>query len=163
MKRLDMSRYIPLGRTKSQMIEGGMFAGVVAVLRAVVELMDNYIHARDALYEITPPVGMTTVHRVLIPGAVIRPFSSLIQSSLDFFPIFWFFMGLEVIACYLWHRKETMSIYLMRRLPNQWELHRRCWGRPLIYTAGSFLVMGLILAFYFLVYLVFTPRACLPF
>ena len=79
MKMPDLSRYMPVGREKSsQPMQGGIFMLVVATLRAVVELMDNYLHARDALYEITPPIGMVTHHRVLVPGAVIRPFPELI-------------------------------------------------------------------------------------
>ena len=162
MKKPDLSRYIPLGRKTSQPMQGGIFMLVVATLRAVVELMDNYLSARDRLFE-TVRVSMTLVYRELIPGAIIRPFSSLIQSSLDFFPWFWAFMLWEVIDCYLYHRKETKSIYLMRRLPDKWELHRRCWGRPLIYVVGSILLMAVILLFYYAVYLVFTPKECLPF
>lgn len=162
MKKPDLSRYIPLGRKTSQPMQGGIFLLVVATLRAVVELMDNYLAARDALFE-TVRVSMIESHPVLIPGAVIHPFASLIQGSLNFFPLFWLFMLWEVIDCYLYHRRETMSIYLMRRLPDRWELHRRCWGRPLIYTAGSVALMGVILLFYFVVYLVFTPAECLPF
>ena len=164
MKMPDLSRYMPMGRTaSSQPMQGGIFMLVVATLRAVVELMDNYLHARDALYEITPPIGANTFHRVLVPGAVIRPFSELIQSSLDFFPWFWAFMLWEVVDCYLYHRRGSMSIYLMRRLPDSRELHRRCWGRPLIWVGRSVLLMAAILLFYFVVYLVFTPKACLPF
>ena len=162
MKKPDLSRYAPLGRKTSQPMQGGIFMLVVATLRAVVELMDNYLAARDLLFE-TVRVSMIEVHQVLIPGAIIQPFPQLIQGSLDFFPWFWAFMLWEVIDCYLYHRRETKSIYLMRRLPDRWELHRRCWGRPLIYTGGSILLMAVILLFWFVVYLVFTPKACLPF
>ena len=162
MKKPDLSRYAPLGRKTSQPMQGGIFMLVVATLRAVVELMDNYLAARDRLFE-TVRVSMTAVHRELIPGAVIHPFPKLIQGSLDFFPWFWAFMLWEVIDCYLYHRKETKSIYLMRRLPDRWDLHRRCWGRPLIYVVGSIILMTAILLFYYAVYLVFTPKECLPF
>lgn len=162
MKKPDLSRYIPLGRKSSQPMQGGIFLLVVACLRAVVELMDNYLAARDALFE-TVRVSMIDSHRELIPGAIIQPFSNLVQGSLDFFPLFWLFMAWEVIDCYLYHWKDTRSIYLMRRLPDKWDLHRRCWGRPLIYTAGSIALAAVILLFYFAIYLVFTPAECLPF
>lgn len=163
MKKPDLSRYTPVGRKTSQPMQGGAFMLAVATLRAVVELMDNYLFARDALFEVVPPIRVPFPHRELIPGSVIQPFSDLIQSSLDFFPLFWLFMLWEVIDCYLYHRRETKSIYLMRRLPDAWDLHRRCWGKPLIYTAGSIVLMGAILLVYFLIYLVFTPAACLPY
>lgn len=163
MRKADLSRHTPLGRKTSQPMQGGIFMLAVAVLRAVVELMDNYLTARDALFEVVPPVRVPFPHRELIPGAVIQPFSCLIQGSLDFFPLFWLFMAWEVIDAYLYHRRGSMSIYLMRRLPEPMELHRRCWGKPLIYTAGSIGVMGVILLVYFLIYLVFTPAVCLPY
>lgn len=164
MKLPDLSRYMPLGRASaSQPMQGGIFMLIVAALTAVGELMSHYLDALDALYEITPPVGMTTIHRILVPGAVMRPFASLIQNSFHFFPLFWAFMLWEVIDCYLSHRRGSMSIYLMRRLPDKWDLHRRCWGRPLIWVGRSLLLMGLILLFCFVVYLVFTPKECLPF
>lgn len=162
MKMPDLSRYTPLGRKTSQPIQGGIFMLVVAALRALVELMDNYLHARDSLFE-TVRVSMMETSKELIPGAVIQPFHSLIQSSLNFFPWFWAFMLWEVIDCYLCHRKDTKSIYLMRRLPDKWELHRRCWGRPLIWVGRSVLLAEAILLFFFVVYLVFTPKECLPF
>lgn len=164
MKMPDLSRYMPVGREKSsQPMQGGIFMLVVATLRAVVELMDNYLHAWESLYLVARPMQTLARQRTLIPGAVIRPFPELIQSSLDFFPWFWAFMLWEVIDCYLYHRKGSMSIYLMRRLPDSRELHRRCWGRPLIWVGRSVLLMTAILLFYVLVYIVFTPKECLPF
>lgn len=163
MKRIDWKRYSPVGRGLSQMMQGGIFAAIIAVLWAFFELMKNYLSARDALYEIVPPVKPIFPNRVLIEGAHIAPFSEIIGGSLDFFPLFWLFMGLEVLSAYYYHRKDSMSIYLMRRLPDRWELHRRCWGRPLILTAASLLVMGAILLLYYVIYLVFTPAGCLPY
>lgn len=162
MKRIDLSRYAPVGRKSSQMLQGGYFALGVACIYTL-SMLGNYVSARNELYEIVPPVRALYPNRVLIPGAKIAPFMSIVDDGLRFFPLFWLFMGLEVIAAYLYHRKDTMSIYLMRRLPDKWELHRRCWGKPLILTAASFLIMGALLLFYFVIYLVFTPAECLPF
>ena len=163
MKMPDLSRYMPLGRAKNaQPMQGGIFMLAVAFLRAMAELMGSYLDAREALFE-TVRISMIEVRRTLIPGAVIRPFSSLIQSSLNFFPLFWLFMLWEVIDCYRYHRRDTKSIYLMRRLPDKWELHRRCWGRPLIWVGRSILLAAATLLFCFAVYLVFTPKECLPF
>ena len=49
---------------------------------------------------------------------------------------------------YVYHWKGSRSIYLMRRLPNPWELHRRCLTLPalgivffLIFGAAEMFIM----------------------
>lgn len=155
MKRIDLDRYKPVGYTSSSAIP--CVGALIFALIKTIELPGNIIIARNRLY----PDGRLVFG--VIPGAKMAPYLSLIGDSFILFPLFWLFMGIEVISCYAYHKKHSMSIYLMRRLPDRWELHRRCWGRPLIFTAGSFLLMGLVLAFYFLVYLILTPAECLPF
>lgn len=156
MKRLDLKALTPVGRGMSQMMLGGCFALAAAVLGSL-EIVGNYLSARDELFQ------TVNRHRVLIPGAVIQPFGSLIGTGLRFFPLFWLFLGLEVVSAYRYHKKGSKSIYLMRRLPDRWELHRRCWGLPVVCWAGSAALMGVLLALYFVIYLVFTPAECLPY
>lgn len=161
MKRIDLFRYIPMGRERSQFITGGYIALVVAGCRSL-GFIGNYLDARRALY--TGWVGGSFHEaRMLIPGAVIRPFSWVVQDCFRLFPVFWLFMALEVLACYACHKQDSMSIYLMRRLPDKWELHRRCWGRPLIFTGLSLLLILALTGLYFVIYLLFTPVECLPF
>lgn len=155
MKRIDLKRYTPMGYTSSY--SGvGIFALIGAVIHTL-ELPFNIIAARDDLY----PNGRLVLG--LIAGAKMAPYRSLIGTSLRLFPLFWGAMALEVFSAYRYHKTGSRSIYLMRRLPDKWELHRRCWGRPLIYTAGSLVLMGVILLFWYLMYLLITPAGCLPY
>lgn len=154
MKRLDLKRYTPAGYASPNAVVS--IGALIFALIKTIELPFNIIGARNALY----PDGRLVLG--VIPGAKMAPYLSLVEDSFSLFPLFWGFMLLEVIDCYLYHRKGAMSIYLMRRLPDKWELHRRCWGRPLIYTAGSIGLMGLILLFYYMIYLLLTPAVCLP-
>ena len=82
---------------------------------------------------------------------------------MNLFPVCFLFLALDVMASYYYFKKDTMSIYLMRRLPDRWELHRRCWGKPLILSGLCLLIQAGLIALYFLIYLVFTPRGHLPF
>ena len=54
-----------------------------------------------------------------------------------------------------------MSIYLMRRLPDRWELHRRCLVFPfaglVLCVAAAFLTVVLCYA----CYMIATPEICL--
>lgn len=161
MKRLDWKRYTPPEWGISAWIVMSRIALVVAVC-ATFAFFTDYINAWNRLYTL---VDLRAPHppRELIPGAVIAPFEALIYGKFYWFPIYWFCLLMEVFDCYGSFRRGSRSIYLMRRLPDKWELHRRCWGRPLIFFVQSLALMACLTAFYFLIYLVFTPKGCLPF
>ena len=155
MKRIDLKRYTPMGYTSSY--SGvGIFALIGAVIRTL-ELPFNIVAARNDLY----PNGRLVLG--VISGAKMAPYLSLLGGSFSLFPLFWLMMAVEVYLCYDYHKRISQSIYLMRRLPDEWDLHRRCWGRPLLYTAGSLALVGVILVFWYLMYLLITPHGCLPY
>jgi len=62
---------------------------------------------------------------------------------------------------YKYYSGGSKSIYLMLRLPNRTELHRRSLLIPLLFSI-LFILMSIILFFlYYAVYMNFTPKACL--
>ena len=160
MKRLDFQRYTPPEWGTSGWIIMSRIALVVAVC-ASFAFFGDYINAWNRLY--TYHQLLSNNHWELIPGAVIAPFSALIFGKFYLFHVYWACLLMEVLDCYGSFRRGSRSIYLMRRLPDKWELHRRCWGRPLIFFLQSLALMACLTAFYFLIYLVFTPKGCLPF
>ena len=160
MKKIDMDRYRPLGRERSQYIQIGWVVLAVALLMSL-EFVARLFDQLDHLYD-THGFGAYAT-RTLRPGAVMVSFASLIEDRFMLVPFFWVFMGLEVWDCYDYHKKATKSIYLMRRLPDKWDLHRRCWGRPVIYCILSLLAVAAMTILYFLAYLAFTPWECLPY
>ena len=62
---------------------------------------------------------------------------------------------------YAFHHQGSKSIYLMRRLPNGFELHRRCWTVPVAAALIIAAAMVLTFLFYFAIYLLATPEGCL--
>lgn len=99
----------------------------------------------------------------LIDGAKMVPFMWIIrEGGLELFAWIPAAMILLASAHYLYHRYDTMSIYLMRRLPSRWELHRRCWSLPIAASVGSVLVALALVAVYYLIYILVTPAQCLP-
>ncbi len=60
------------------------------------------------------------------------------------------------------HYRGSRSIYLMRRLPQRWELLRRCAALPLLGLLCSVLVWGLLQPLLFWMYLTIPPRSFLP-
>ncbi len=57
--------------------------------------------------------------------------------------------------------RGSRSDYLMRRLPNRWELARRSYALPLLLILATLVTMALLLAIYYAVYLALTPPECL--
>lgn len=66
-----------------------------------------------------------------------------------------------VIYHYVYHYRGSKSIYLMRRLPNRFELHRRAWSYPLCVIVVCVLCVIMLFWLYFGLYLLVTPDECL--
>ena len=62
---------------------------------------------------------------------------------------------------YACHYQDSKSIYTMRRLPNRWELHRRCLTLPLLAAAVYLILAFVILLIFYAVYMNLTPDVCL--
>ena len=90
-------------------------------------------------------------------------------------PHFWFFLdraylGFLLLALcmpavalfhYLYHYQGSRSIYLMRPLPDRWELLRRCIALPLCGALAALLTGLLITLLWAGIYLLATPRELL--
>ena len=113
----------------------------------------------DACGELYEYQGM---EQVLIEGARMERFRVLLDNGLAGFAITALVMLLFSIYHYLYHFQDSKSIYLMRRLPRRWELHRRCLTLPVAAAVLSLAAAVAMQGFYFGIYLVFTPKGCLP-
>lgn len=91
-------------------------------------------------------------------GAVSNWFS---QPAFFAFPLL-ILAGLA-LAGYNWacFWRGSRSIYLMRRLPDRWELARRCLTIPLVLILGAVVLTAALLALYYAIYLWGTPAQCL--
>ena len=78
---------------------------------------------------------------------------------------FWFALiipPVQAVQNYQSHYRGSRSIYIMRRLPDRWEFHRRCLILPLLELAAVlFLLAALTVGFYFL-YRGRAPEGSLP-
>ena len=125
-----------------------------------VSYFAKYLSARSDLYEYSLK-GM-----VLKEGAVMREFNLLLHDvvdSLTGFSIFYMVMIGLVLYYYLSYYQESKSIYLMRRLPDKWELHKRCVVLPFAALLTGVITELAIVMLYYGIYLMFTPKECLPF
>lgn len=96
------------------------------------------------------------------PDVEMPPFSLLLGFSL--YGCWVSALAMIPLAGYFWalHTRLSHSIYTMRRLPDPWELARRCFTVPLL-AALFFLGLSLVLwLLAFAVYWIVTPDRFLP-
>ena len=155
-KRIDWDRWVPAG------VDGrGTFRGVAWLLGAAMGLTLSvpfrYIALRGELYDWTG-----TGERVLIPERVMAPFYEVLGGALWGFGILALCLAALAVRQYLFHwQGGSRSIYLMRRLPDRWELHRRCLTLPALGAAGGVLAAGALVLLYYGLYRLATPAECL--
>lgn len=157
MKRGQFEQdYIPPGfpfSTEQTYFTAGMLCAVLYSLRFVLD----YWNARCALFR----EDRLTGEWVLEEGARIAPFSEILGSALTGFLILACSMLFFAVLHYQSHFHGSRSIYLMRRLPDRWELHRRCLAGPALGILLCTAAAGVFLLLYWTVYRVATPQECL--
>lgn len=103
-----------------------------------------------------------SLRKELIPGAVMKDFVDVLGYSMAAFPVFALVCLIsQLISHYAYHRTGSNAFYTMCRLPDSHELRRRCMTLPLMETAVILLVMALVFAIYYLIYMWATPEECL--
>ncbi len=155
-----ISNYLPAGWDWDN-LRFGLGLGHLASTVPLVSFLTRYGEAKDSLYEHYLVNGKWI--KELVPSRVMPAFSRLVLG----FPLlgFWVFflcMALQVARHYRYHTQGAMSIYLMKRLPDRWELHRRCWTVPVLASLGELALMGLMVFLCWLLYRYATPEGCLP-
>jgi len=133
----------------------GFIGGLLGSWALSLRFFINYREARELLYHIQ------NGKRVLIEGAVMTDFSVVLGNSLMCFKVFCVFLLCVVVWHYLYYRSDSKSIYLMKRLPNRWEIHKRAWILPLLAIAATLLAALVVMLLYYWIYMVATPKQCI--
>lgn len=153
---LSLSRYAPAGFPVRQEIRIFFTSLGISVFYSFGFLI-RYLKARAGLFDTT-----FTGQKVLLPGVKMPPMTSLIHDAFAGFILIGILALCGIIYHYLFHKQGSKSIYLMRRLPNSMELHKRCFTLPLLGMVISILTVLLLFLLYYGIYYIFTPGACLP-
>ena len=128
---INWDHHVPLGmdgeKRKNQMT-GLLCLGLACSLLFVI----RYGNARSNLW------GYLNGKHQRIPGRMMLEFGELMQGV--FLPLAVIAFGFVVVAVlfYLYHYQGCRSIYTMRRLPNRWELWRRCLTMPAAFQTHNF-------------------------
>lgn len=159
--KIDIARYLPAGLSWDEERPYLKWSLLTSSLWSLT-YFGRYFRAYHALFYLHQ-ISYNKTERRLRPGAVMAPFQELmVGTPLTLFGIYFFALLILGGFHYLYHRKGSMSIYLMKRLPNRWELHRRCWGVPLLGAAAGLLLMTALMLLYYLFYCCVTPDVCRP-
>lgn len=150
-----MKRFAPPGMDMDRMVNGYL-TGLFLMLLFSVEYFERYQNAWRGLFY-WPDEG----EKVLILGAVMPDFVELLGESLRGFFLYCLVLLVVVVWNYLYYYQGSRSIYLMKRLPNRFELHKRAWVLPVAAVGITLLAALVVLVLYFEFYMIVTPKACI--
>lgn len=161
MKFFDEKRHLPPGRDWES-LRSCLIWGHGLSLLTLILFLSRYFQSVDSLYSMIQKLDGTLV-RQLTPGRTVAPFWELMKGGpLRGAEIYTFLMLHLVHLNYQWHTKGSMSVYLMRRLPDRWERHRRCWAVPVMSTIAELLIFAVGIFLCWLLWRFATPAGHLP-
>lgn len=116
----------------------------------------RYFQARAELYLYSEG------NYILVENRVMANFAELLGNALIGFVLV--ALGLVGFAAlhysYFW--QGSKSIYLMKRLPNKMELHKRALTLPVLGLIICVATAFLLLVLYYGLYVIATPKQCIP-
>ena len=154
IKGINLARYGPPGYNIEK--EKNFFLAGIAC--AAIFSFGFPLRLADAVYDL---YEYRAGQRVLRDGAIMPDCRELLGLSLVGFVVLAIAMMSFVFFHYSYHREGSRPDYLMRRLPDGFEYHRRCWTLPLAAAALSICSGVILLIIYYLIYLTATPDKCL--
>lgn len=131
-KPLDLSRHLPAGMG---MKEQKFIFGFFTVAAIIWPIMSFGSRLSDALRD------LERGYEEMMPY-----FYEVLGNALLVIPLAFAAMFAMAAMHYIYHWQGSRSIYLMRRLPSRWELHRRCLTLPALGIA-FFLILGAAMMF----------------
>ncbi len=109
----------------------------------------------DNLYGVSSVTGK----RVLLAGSYMPDFAAFAPSRMKPFVITALIFLTLAVYHYIYHYQESKSIYTMRRLPDRWELHRRCLTFPITVAVICLVSAVLLTGIYLWSYNLSVPKA----
>ena len=149
-----LERYAPAGIRLDAELKGIAAGLIISALYSLSALL-RYAGCRNDLFEVRRGV------RTLRAGAVMPDFSEVLGNALLGFLIVAACMAALLVWHYAYHMQGSKSIYLMRRIPQRWELLRRCAALPGLGALACLAAAAALLLLYYLIYTAATPKECL--
>ena len=156
--RIDPDRYVPMGIDGAVSLRRLGWCMGAGSIWSLLYFIGSYSDAYDSLWH-----HRGSLRIMLREGAIMPGFFEILSGSETVFLMVCAAMPFWALYHYSYHFNGSKSIYLMRRLPESWELHRRCLVGPAVGLLGALSLQGLLGVLYCLIYIFVTPRQCLPF
>ncbi len=170
MKIFDPKRHVPVGWNWQLTGDGLMWGHIFSPL-SLFGFLRRYFHARENLYyyklineySFGAYTQVSKYTKVLDPDRTITPFFELLWGT----PLLGLWCFLAVMPLLVWryydyHTQGAMAVYTMRRLPDRWEYHRRCWTQPILSAAAELALYAILILLCWLLWRFATPAVCLP-
>ena len=157
MKRspINWNRYVPLGmdgvKRKNQMATM-LGVGIGGSLIFPIK----YSSAFASLFGYVNGKYQRITHRRMLP------FEELLPGTFTIMAIAAFGFVIAAVMFYLYHYQGCRSIYTMKRLPDQWELWRRCLMLPIAFLLLSAICTVILIGLYWLLWRFVTPADAFP-
>ena len=156
MNRTNISRIVPPGTDWQQELKWiGCGLGTAALYSFIFPIRLSRALYRLRRYDWDP------VNEAWYPSAQLPDFAELLGSALTGFLLVALAMLALAALHYAGHYSGSRSIYLMRRLPSRWELHRRCLTMPALGLAICVVTMLILFFLFYALYMLATPDAVL--
>lgn len=135
----------------------GTGLGLCVALNAIL-FFGRYWNDVEQMYVTDWSGGETK--RVLRAGANLSSFSSVMRGTMVGFSLLMLVILLLTVYHYLYYYRDSKSIYVMKRLPNRFELHRRSLSLPLVSVGVCLLAVFLLIVIEFGLYYLMAPAGC---
>ena len=161
MKIFDPKRHLPVG-WDWEGTRNGLIWGHILSAFSIFSYFSRLSDALTSLY-IYRQLSDGTLLKELVPTRTMVPFPELIAG----FPLMGLACFLAVMPSLVWryyrfHTRGAMAVYTMRRLPDRWEYHRRCWTQPILSALFELLIFAVLVGLCWLIWRFATPAPCLP-
>lgn len=149
-----MENYAPLGLDIAKERASWIFCMVASTCWCMT-FLSRYWDYRSRLFEVRGG------RKILLEGAKMPNFEFLTKDLFEVFGVVLIFCGLAIVYHYYYHYQGSKMMYLMRRLPNKWEVHIRCFALPVIAGVISVAYMLALRLLFYAIYYWCTPVQCL--
>lgn len=157
MKKLLPESCFPVGADRKKLLSRYALGLSAASGFSAVVFLARFFTARAELYR-TDGSGK----RILREGFSMAPFGDRLGVGFAGFAALALALVLFAIFSYgKYYSGGSRSIYLMRRLPDPFEMHRRCLTLPALGLLAAAAAAAVLLWIYYVVYITATPSACL--
>lgn len=153
-KQSWMVNCVPPGVNLAQEVFYWVMSMIISTVWSMLFLL-RYAETRNELYK------TVAGKRVLIEGAMMPSFENLISNLFVVFFLVIVYCVIIVAYHYFYHYQGSKMMYLMRRLPSKWEVHRRCLFLPICGGVIAVIYMLCIRMIYYAIYILCTPSQCL--